>query len=164
MELWDAYDANFNKIEGVTLVRGEESTFSDDIYHLVCDIIVRHVDGTYLLMQRDLQKHFGGMWEATAGGSALQGETPVVCAHRELEEETGIVASELTEVGRVVDTSKHSAYVEYMCITDWDKDNIRLQEGETIAYRWVTKNELINMKADELVTDRIQNFIEELHL
>ena len=164
MELWDAYDANFNKIEGVTLVRGEESTFSDDIYHLVCDIIVRHVDGTYLLMQRDLHKHFGGMWEATAGGSALQGETPVVCAKRELEEETGIAASELTEVGRVVDVSKHSAYVEYMCITDWDKNNIRLQEGETIAYRWVTKNELINMKADELVTDRIQNFIEELHL
>ena len=89
MELWDAYDANFNKIEGITLVRGEEPSFSDDIFHLVCDIIVRHVDGTYLLMQRDLHKHFGGMWEATAGGSALQGETPLVCAKRELEEETG---------------------------------------------------------------------------
>lgn len=164
MELWDAYDADFNKIEGITLVRGEELTFPDDIFHLVCDIIVRHEDGTYLLMQRDIRKHFGGMWEATAGGSALQGETPIVCAKRELEEETGIAASELTEVGRVVDVSKHSAYVEYMCITDWDKNNIRLQEGETIAYRWVTKNELINMKADELVTDRIQNFIEELHL
>lgn len=164
MELWDAYDADFNKIEGITLVRGEELTFPDDIFHLVCDIIVRHEDGTYLLMQRDIRKHFGGMWEATAGGSALQGETPIVCAKRELEEETGIAAFELTEVGRVVDVSKHSAYVEYMCITDWDKNNIRLQEGETIAYRWVTKNELINMKADELVTDRIQNFIEELHL
>ena len=58
MELWDAYDAKFNKIDGITLIRGEESTFSDDIFHLVCDIIVRHVDGTYLLMQRDLQKHF----------------------------------------------------------------------------------------------------------
>ena len=164
MELWDAYDANFNKIEGVTLVRGEESTFSDDIYHLVCDIIVRHVDGTYLLMQRDMRKHFGGMWEATAGGSALQGETPVVCAKRELEEETGIAASVLTEVGRVVDVSKHSAYVEYMCITDWDKDDIRLQEGETIDYKWVTRDELLAMNEDELVTERIQNFIEDLRL
>lgn len=164
MELWDAYDADFNKIEGITLVRGEESTFEDDIFHLVCDIIVRHVDGTYLIMQRDMRKHFGGMWEATAGGSALQGETPVVCAKRELEEETGIAASELTEVGRIVDTSKHSAYVEYMCITDWDKDNIRLQEGETIAYKWVTRDELLAMKEDELVTERIQNFIEDLRL
>lgn len=164
MELWDAYDADFNKIEGITLVRGEEPTFPDDIYHLVCDIIVRHVDGTYLLMQRDLQKHFGGMWEATAGGSALKGETPLACAHRELEEETGIAASKLTEVGRMVDTSRHSAYVEYMCITDWNKDDIRLQEGETIAYKWVARDELLAMKEDELVTDRIQNFIEDLRL
>ena len=26
MELWDAYDRNFKKIEGITLIRGEESS------------------------------------------------------------------------------------------------------------------------------------------
>ncbi len=41
-------------------------------YHLVCDIIVRHSDGTYLLMQRGYRKPYGGMWEASAGGSALR--------------------------------------------------------------------------------------------
>lgn len=55
MELWDAYDEKLNKIEGMTLVRGEE-----------------------------VRKHLGGMWEATAGGSALQGEDPITCALREL--------------------------------------------------------------------------------
>ena len=40
-------------------------------------IIVRHADGSYLVMQRDKRKHLGGMWEATAGGSALQGEDPM---------------------------------------------------------------------------------------
>ena len=162
MELWDAYDVSFNKIEGITLVRGEESTFHDDIFHLVCDILVKHVDGTYLLMKRDPRKHYGGMWEATAGGSALQGETPIECAHRELEEETGIIATELTEVGRMVDKSTHCIYFEYMCVTDWQKDTIRLQEGETIAYKWITNNELIAMKEDELVTHRIQKFVEDL--
>lgn len=162
MELWDAYDAEFNKLDGITLVRGEEATFSDDIFHLVCDIIVRHVDGTYLLMQRDMRKHFPGMWEATAGGSALQGETPIMCAHRELKEETGIIASELKEVGRIADKEKHSVYVEYLCVTDWDKNAIRLQEGETIDYKWVTKDELMAMGSDELVTERMQQFIEDL--
>ena len=52
MELWDAYDVNFNKIEGKTLVRGEP--VPDGVCHLVCDIIVKHTDGTYLLM------HHGG--------------------------------------------------------------------------------------------------------
>ena len=100
MELWDAYDEKLNKIEGMTLVRGEE--VPDGVFHLVCEIIVRHTDGTYLLMQRDPQKHLGGMWEATAGGSALQGEDSITCALRELSEETGIKADKLTEVGRVL--------------------------------------------------------------
>ena len=87
MEIWDAYDEKLNKIEGMTLVRGEE--VPDGVFHLVCEIIVKHADGTYLLMQRDPGKHLGGMWEATAGGSALQGEDPMTCALRELSEETG---------------------------------------------------------------------------
>lgn len=162
MELWDAYDANFNKLEGVTLVRGEEPSFPDDVFHLVCDILVRHIDGTYLLMQRDPRKHYGGMWEASAGGSALQGETPADAARRELLEETGIVATDLIEVGRVVDQSKHSIYAEFLCITDRDKDKIQFQEGETVDYRWVSKSELRSMGKEELVTHRIQPFVKEL--
>lgn len=162
MELWDAYDANFNKIEGVTLVRGEEPSFPDDVFHLVCDILVRHTDGTYLLMQRDPRKHYGGMWEASAGGSALQGETPLDAARRELAEETGIAASDLIEVGRIADKSHHSVYAEFLCVTDWDKDKIQLQEGETVNYRWVSTDELLSMSKNELVTHRIQQFISEL--
>ena len=107
MELWDAYDENFNLIEGVTLKRGEK--IDGGVFHLVCDIIVRHTEGDYLIMQRDARKHYGGMWEATAGGSALVGESPYQCAVRELYEETGIHADTLTEVGRVVDNECHSA-------------------------------------------------------
>ena len=158
MELWDAYNKSFEKIEGVTLFRGEN--IPDGVYHLVSDVIVRHIDGTYLLMQRDNRKHFGGMWEATAGGSALKGEGPLACAIRELQEETGIESEEVTEVGRVI--SHDTIYVEFLCVTDWPKDKISLQEGETSAFRWVTKDELISMKKDELVTDRMQRFIGEL--
>ena len=88
MELWDAYDADFHRIEGKTLIRGEP--VPEGIFHLVCDVLVKHTDGTFLLMQRAPGKHFGGMWEATAGGSALAGETPLECASRELREETGM--------------------------------------------------------------------------
>ena len=75
MELWDAYDENFRRVEGVSLVRGEP--IPAGAYHLVCDVLVRHTDGSYLLMRRDPRKHYGGLWEATAGGSALQGEAPL---------------------------------------------------------------------------------------
>ena len=160
MEQWDAYDESFNLIEGITLTRGER--IDNGLYHLVCDIIVQHADGEYLIMQRDARKHYGGMWEATAGGSALKGESPLQCAVRELYEETGIRSDTLTEVGRVVDDEYHSAYVEYLCITDCDKSSVVLQEGETSDYRWVDRNTLLNMKNNELVTERMRLFVDEL--
>ena len=160
MEVWDAYNKEFEKIEGMTLIRGE--AIPDGVYHLVSDVIVRHADGTYLLMQRDSGKHFGGMWEATAGGSALTREGPLACAIRELREETGIESEALTEVGRVVNDHNHTLYVEFLCVTDCEKEQVTLQEGETSAFRWVTKDELVSMKKDELVTERMQRFIGEL--
>ena len=162
MELWDAYDEHLNKIEGITLIREEKDQIPENVYHLVCDIIVKHVDGTYLLMQRDFQKHYGGMWEATAGGSALQGESPITCAIRELREETGIVSDNLVEVGRVVDKETHAIYVEYLCVTDWNKEDIRLQTGETVDFKWVSREELVSMTKENLVTERMQEFITEL--
>ena len=160
MELWDAYDAHLNVIAGQVLVRGEK--IPKGVYHLVSEVIVRHQDGTYLLTQRDSRKNLGGMWEATAGGSALQGESPLECAKRELREETGIVTGDFFEVGRVLHQRHQTYYVNYLCHTDVDKDSIVLQEGETSAYKWVTDEELRQMSREELATQRIQNFIEEL--
>lgn len=160
MEIWDAYDEKFNRIDGLTLIRGE--SIPKGVFHLVCEIIVRHNDGTYLLMQRDSRKHLGGMWEATAGGSALQGEDPMTCASRELREETGILSENMVEVGRVLHHGHQTYYVDYLCNTNIEKDSIILQEGETSAYKWVTCDELRGMSRDEIATQRIQNFIEEL--
>ena len=160
MEKWDAYDSKLNKIEGVTLIRGEQ--VPEGYFHLCSEIIVRLTDGSYLIMQRDKRRHLGGMWEATAGGSALQGEDPLTCAMRELQEETGIVSDELIEIGRVLHHGHKTYYVDYLCVTDVDKDSIVLQEGETIAFKWINPDELRAMSRDNLATMRQLNFIEEL--
>ena len=161
MELWDAYNRDFKKIQGITLVRGE--AIPEGFFHLVCDIIVRHSNGSYLIMQRDKRKHLGGLWEATAGGSALQGEDPLTCACRELHEETGIASDHVIEIGRVIHYGRQSLYVEYLCVTDIDENDIVLQEGETADYKWITADELRRMSRDELATQRIFTFIEELN-
>jgi len=162
MELWDAYDKTGAIIPGVTLVRG--APVPDGCFHLVCDILVRHTDGSYLLMRRAKQKHFGGMWEATAGGSAVKGETPHDCAKRELLEETGIHADHLTEIGRVLHEGHRTYYVLYLCVTDCDKDSVTLQPGETDAFRWASEERLCNMTPDELCTTRMQQFYEKWKL
>ena len=162
IEIWDAYDRQFNIIDNVNLVRGE--AVPDGMYHLVCEIIVKHKDGTYLLMQRDHKKHLGGMWELTAGGSALANEVPIMCAIRELKEETGIESNDLKEIGRIVHDGHHSIYVEYLCITDWDKNAVVLQKGETVDYKWVDKSALIEMKKDVLASSRALELVKELNL
>ena len=138
MELWDAYDKDGN-LTGGTLVRGEP--IPDGLYHLVCDVLVRHMDGTYLLMQRDPGKEtWPGVFEGTAGGSALKGEAPLEAAKRELLEETGIARGSFTPL--FYDAGRQTLYHGFLCETDWPKDQITLQEGETVAFRWVTMDEM----------------------
>ena len=143
MEIWDAYYKNGIKA-GLDLVRDE--AIPEDLYHLVCDIIVKHIDGTYLLMQRDFQKKgWPGKYEASAGGSALKGETPIQGAIRELREETGIVTNDLKQIYHTTSEWQRSIYYGYLCLTDCEKDSITLQKGETISYKWVNVKELLEI-------------------
>lgn len=104
-------------------------------------------------------KRFGGLWEVTAGGSALRGEAPEDCAKRELREETGIAADELEWKARTVNPQNHTIYYEYYCKTDCDKRAVTLQEGETSAYRWVDRNTLREMKAQGALTERSKQLV-----
>ena len=123
MELWDAYTADFKKIDGMTLVRGEEESIPEGVYHLVCHVLVQHTDGTYLLMQRDARKAYPLMWEATAGGSALRGETAIESAFRELREETGIETDKI---------QKFKTYIATMGVESFDS-HIPLNEPDELA-------------------------------
>lgn len=161
-EVWDAYDDQFRKIEDVTLVRGEP--IPDGLYHLVCQIIVKHVDGTYLLMRRDLRKRYGGMWELSAGGSAIKGEDALHGAIRELKEETGLQADRLRELTRIVNDDNRTLYVEYFCVTDCGKDEIVLQERETINYKWVDRKTLLAMGENELAASRTLELVKKFDL
>lgn len=160
-ELWDAYNRDFTKIEGATLVRGQH--IPDNMYHLVCDIIVKHKDGSYLIMQRDYEKIHGGQWELSAGGSALQGEEPDEASKRELQEETGI-QGKLVEIGRMVQDKNHSIYMLYLCETDCPKDSVVLQQGETIDYRWISRDELLALTEEELISHRAMKLLKEQNI
>ena len=93
-----------------------------------------------------------------------EGEAFDECAKRELREETGIISSDLQEIRRIVHGGRRSLYVEFLCITDWDKNAITLQNGETVDYQWVEKSIILEMKADELASSRSLSIIQETDL
>lgn len=139
LEIWDGYLID-GTLADQDLVRGEP--IPKGLYHLVGEILVRHIDGDYLLMKRDIRKpNYGGYYEATAGGSALKGENKVSCARRELFEETGIFCDTFEEISQY--TSHDTIYCNFLCITDCDKTSISLQKGETISYKWVSEKDFI---------------------
>jgi 8-oxo-dGTP diphosphatase len=162
MEIWDAYKQD-GILAGCDLIRGE--AIPEGLFHLVSEIIVKHEDGMYLLMQRDLKKpNFPGLYEATAGGSALKGEEPYDAAVRELKEETGIEAKKLKQIYKC--TSKDTIYYGYLCETDCDKESITLQEGETISYLWLTKEEFLKfIESDKYIQsykDRMREYLDSI--
>ena len=151
MERMAAFDENFRPIPGAAPVRGQP--LPDGMYTLVCKVLIKHKDGTILITQRDPAKKFGGgMWEISGGGTAQAGEDGETCIRRETFEETGIRLGEIKELSCVCLKGMRSFFVEYLAETDWEKDDITLQPGETVAYRWVTKEELLAMPVKEIAT------------
>ena len=139
MELWDAYSKD-EELTGRTLVRGEK--IPEGLYHLVCEVLVRHTDGSYLCMKRSTEKpNYGGWYEATAGGSALVGENKWQCVKRELYEETGILCDEFEEVTYFCEECKQAFFYTFVCTVDCNKSSVKLQEGETEGYLWMNEAE-----------------------
>ena len=137
MEIWDLYDEQGRKT-GETWERSRAREIPDGRYHIVCDILIRHRDGDFLLTRRDPNKEvYPGCLEASAGGSALAGETPEQAARREMLEETGLTAEKLELIGTTRRPKSHSVIYAFLARVSCEKDSVRLQEGETVDYRWV---------------------------
>ncbi len=88
------------------------------------------------------------LWEFPGGGVDF-GEQPLTAAHRELKEETALVAKELTLVGvtsaafQKDGNEKHAIYLIYKGTSDNDRVTI---SGEHKEARWLTKEELKYLK------------------
>ena len=157
MELWDAYDREGRPL-GVDLVRGEP--IPSGMYHRICEVVVRHADGRFLLMRRDPDKDIQpGRWELTAGGSALKGEDALICIRRELFEETGLRCDRFTEVFTLPRDDSGSLFTLFFARTDCDPASVRMQAGETVDYRWIDRAELEDMlDAPDVVTHLRRDF------
>ena len=151
MEIWDLYDEQGRKT-GETWERSRAKEIPEGRYHIVCDILIRHQDGTFLLTLRAPNKDvYPGCLEASAGGSALSGETPEQAAKREMFEETGLSAEKLELIGITRKPQSRSVIYAYIAVMDCDKDSVRLQPGETVGYQWVDPQVFLRMIQEEPV-------------
>ena len=141
MEIWDGYLMD-GSLANQDLVRGEP--IPKDLYHLVSEILVRHVDGDYLIMQRDFNKpNYGGYYEATAGGSALKGEDKINVKFNESE----ISIEEMTDmINKEIETHTKS------------KENKKQQIEVAISENLELQTQIENTKQEiEKVKSKVEN-------
>lgn len=133
-EFWDLYDENGKFVR--TMQRGR-GYVPNGLYHITVEIIATDRKGNMLVTQRSLsKKRDAGFWEFPAG-SVLSNEDPEDAAARELYEETGLRAVKLQKIhGARIPGMYRIAYLA--TIPDLCNQKVRLQEGETMDYRFVS--------------------------
>lgn len=142
MELWDLLDKDRTPL-GITHPRGRQYPMPPHTYHTVVSVFTVDRRGRLLLTLRAPTKGmYPGYWEFT-GGSGVAGEDSLTSAQRELREETGILppAEGLLLLGTL---REPEAFMDcYLCrlSEEGEQVSVALQEGETVAYAWVTFGE-----------------------
>ncbi len=157
MEKWSLYNRDGTLTDKVQY-RGEP--IPKGMYAMACEVLVRHIDGSYLCMRRAAVKSvYPGYYETSAGGGALWQETAYDCVKRELREETGISCDEFLLIGKTIDDERGFIYYTFTCTVDIDKDSIVLQEGETDGYLWMTEKEFIEfINSDKAIDTQRERF------
>lgn len=146
MEYWDLYDKDKNMLERKA-IRGEK--LDDNEFHLVVNAWVKNDEGKFLISQRSINKTYPLIWETT-GGSALMGEDSIDAAIRELKEELGfdVFKDEATYIGSTLRYYPNCNDILEVWLFEINNKNqdIKIQEEEVNAYKWATKEEIIELK------------------
>lgn len=141
MEYCDLYDRD-GQPTGQVIVRGD--AIPERCYRMIAGVLCVHTDGSILLMKRHPSKRtHPGLFEASASGSVMAGETAQAAAVRELREETGIHCKQVQPLYQEAGDGR--LYRGFLAQVDCDKQSVRLQPGETVDYRWVNRSELMDL-------------------
>jgi Isopentenyldiphosphate isomerase len=144
-ELWDLYSRDREKT-GKIHRRGD--SLKEGEYHLVVHICIFNSKNELLIQQRQpFKEGWPNMWDVTAAGSALQGETSQQAAEREVAEEIGLKIDLSNNRPNFTINFARGFDDYYLLEQEVDLASLHLQEEEVQAVRWVSKDEVLAMQA-----------------
>jgi isopentenyldiphosphate isomerase len=145
MERWDEYTVDRVRT-GRLLHRGQP--LLENQLHLVVHACVFNQDGEMLIQQRHSQKDgWPNLWDITAGGSALAGESSQTAMARELFEELGIKL-DLQGIRPHLTVNFEFGFDDYYLLHhDLLIESLTLQEGEVQQVKWASLDEIKRLLA-----------------
>lgn len=139
-EIWDLYDAARLKT-GEVIERGR--VFPEGRYHTVVHVCVFGDDGRMLIQQRQERKDtWPSLWDFTAGGSALTGESSQRAAEREVGEELGLRIELGEQLPHFTINFPRGFDDFYIVRENPDLSSLILQPEEVQAVRWASQEEV----------------------
>jgi isopentenyldiphosphate isomerase len=147
VELWDVYDINRSKTNR-TGVRGKELEPWD--FHLVIHVCIFNSNGEMLIQQRQSFKAgWPNLWDLTAGGSAIVGDTSQTAAQRELYEEIGLKV-DFQQIRPHLTINFENGFDDiYLIQEDVQLHMLTLQYEEVQSVKWASKEEILTMIKNE---------------
>ena len=143
MELWDLYTKDRERT-GKTMVRGAKHP--EGFYRLAVHVCIFNSSGQMLIQQRQLTK-FGwpGLWDMTASGSVIAGETSGAAAERETREELGL-SIPFADLRPALTIHWPEGFGDiYLLERDVDINALTLQTEEVRAVKWADEAEIEEM-------------------
>lgn len=160
MELWDVYDINRNKTSKI-MVRGQ--AFEKDNYHLVVHVCIFNSKGEMLIQQRQpFKEGWPNLWDITAGGSAIKGDTSQSAAERELFEEIGL-REDFKNIRPHITINFDQGFDDYYLIErEVDINELSLQYEEVQKVKWASREDIFSMMESGEFIPYYQSFIQLL--
>ncbi len=150
MELWDIYNKDRQKT-GKYHERGKEMNEGD--YHLVVHVWIVNNQGQILIQKRQPWKiGCPNMWDCSAAGSAIKGDSSLLAALRETKEELGIDFD--INKAKMLFTKTFSRGFDdvWLVRQNFDIDDLSLQYEEVADAKWASKQQINEMiKAGEFI-------------
>ena len=143
VEVWDLFNEYRERLDE-THVRGEEMETGK--FHTVVHGWIMNEAGQLLIQQRQpWKKGWPNMWDCSAAGSALAGETSEMAIIRETKEELGIdINISQAEIAFTVKFSR--GFDDHWLIKqDVDINDLQLQHEEVADAKWATMEELLEL-------------------
>ena len=144
MELFDLYTKDREKLN-TTLVRGQ--ALPENTYRIIVQVCVFNSKGEMLIQQRQsFKSSWSNLWDVSAGGSVIAGETSNAAIERELHEELGIDFS-FRDLRPALTINFPSGFNDVYCIeTEVDPTELKLQYEEVRAVKWAGFEEILEMQ------------------
>ena len=157
MEIWDIYDKD-KRLTGRTHIRGER--LGEGEYHLTVHIAIFTPDGRMLIQRRAEDKStWPGLWDISAAGSVISGESSAEGAHRELLEELGLSRDFSDERPRFTVDYTDGFADFYFLIEEPEISSLVYQPDEVAEARYATLDECIELLHTERFIPYHESFL-----